>query len=81
MAPVIAWPPPGQTPPRLGGIDESRPAFRVEVRGMRGADAARETLWYVKGIGLVKRRTPVPGGIEEAVLVSRGPKSQARNPK
>ena len=66
---------------RMNVLGEPRPAFRVEVRGMRGGEAAHETLWYVKGIGLVKRRTNIAGGIEEAMLVSRRAKSESRNPK
>lgn len=46
--------------------------FRLEVDGERGSKRFSETLWYAIGVGLVKRRTKVDGGMEEAVLTGRG---------
>ncbi len=43
--------------------------FRVEVKGSRGPRKVEETLWYAKGVGLVKRLTRVDGRTEEALLM------------
>ncbi len=43
--------------------------FRVEVQGTRGTRRLEETLWYAKGVGLVKRLTREDGRREEALLL------------
>jgi hypothetical protein len=42
--------------------------FRVTVKGSRGFQPVDETLWYAKGVGLVRRRTALEGRVEEAIL-------------
>lgn len=41
---------------------------RVEVRGERGGRKVDETLWFARGVGLVKRETRVDGRLETALL-------------
>jgi hypothetical protein len=41
---------------------------RVEVRGTRLGGPVDETLWYARGVGLVKRETKVDGRVETAQL-------------
>jgi len=43
--------------------------FRVEVKGTRGPRKVEETLWYAKGVGLVKRLSRVDDRSEEALLM------------
>ncbi len=44
--------------------------FRVEVSGSLGAAKVEETLWYAKGVGLVKRRGLAGGRVDEALLMN-----------
>lgn len=44
------------------------PCFRVEMKGVRGGKPVEEIHWYAKGVGLVKRKTKLEDGVEEAVL-------------
>lgn len=41
---------------------------RVEVRGERAGRKVEETLWFARGVGLVKRETVVDGKLETALL-------------
>ena len=43
-------------------------SVRVEVKGERGGRKVDETLWYARGVGLVKRETLVDGRLETAEL-------------
>ena len=42
--------------------------FRVEIRARKEQEEPDEVRWYAKGVGLVKRVTRIPGGVEESVL-------------
>lgn len=49
---------------------EKRSCFRVDGKGTRGTRSVQETLWYCRGVGLVRRRTEVDGRVEEATLTA-----------
>jgi hypothetical protein len=46
---------------------------RVRVTGSRGGASWNETLWFAKGVGIVKREAPSDAGCPGHVLAGRGP--------
>lgn len=55
---------------KVDAAGAERVCFVVEGKGDRGGRAIKETLWYCRGLGLVKRRTEVNGEVEEALLTA-----------
>ena len=53
---------------KLDAAGGGKVCFRVVGKGDQGGQEVVETLWYCRGVGLIKRRTVVNGEVEEALL-------------